>query len=555
MGEGKWIKTYVNSYDDTPSKMIDARDDRDVIHYIRGRLNALAGKVNRNGELYMTETKPYTIKTLAIEFNRDFEVVKEAVKVLKSLEVIEITEDRVLKISDWEIDQNIEGLERIRKQTSERVARHRAAKKANEYNKLVEEEKTPELPKRSKEDSKGNYEGSKQKLIQDQGCLDKENMSDAQLDCIDELNYGCDNNVESNASCNGEELNNIEDNIINNNNSENEVHYINEIRDLSSVIDNIDSNNQMLSKDKAENTNDNDSKCNVTVTQQNKRRGKRRSKKKDKKESKKKENNSLIEFSCDSNEFEISDDNVEDLFCESFISEDSGFEDYMKNDDDADSNVTIFFDVSENYDNNERVVNDFDTSESDEINEQYVTSFKITGISCSEEEQSIKCLEFYNYNVKSDNGKEVDRFEGFYDVNNSEGSVSGFKTSDSAYKSEESAKLLFKYCNTVSENFPENITLNSLKYAINTYTEKYVKMAIDKSMEAGKFNMAYINGILKNWKREGYPNEDSKGESINGTNSYGKGNIQDTGKFEGFKPKEPRKLTEEERKSAEKNLI
>ena len=131
MGEVKWIKTYVNSYDDTPSKMIDAYNVRDVIHYIRGRLNALAGKVNRNGELYMTETKPYTIKTLAIEFNRDFEVVKEAVKVLKSLEVIEITEDRVLKISDWEIDQNIEGLERIRKQTSERVARHRAAKKAN----------------------------------------------------------------------------------------------------------------------------------------------------------------------------------------------------------------------------------------------------------------------------------------------------------------------------------------------------------------------------------------------------------------------------------------
>ena len=88
MGEGKWIKTYVNSYDDTPSKMIDARDDRDVIHYIRGRLNALAGKVNRNGELYMTETKPYTIKTLAIEFNRDFEVVKEAVKVLKSLKLL-----------------------------------------------------------------------------------------------------------------------------------------------------------------------------------------------------------------------------------------------------------------------------------------------------------------------------------------------------------------------------------------------------------------------------------------------------------------------------------
>ncbi len=547
MGEGKWIKTYVNSYDDTPSKMIDARDDRDVIHYIRGRLNALAGKVNRNGELYMTETKPYTIKTLAIEFNRDFEVVKEAVKVLKSLEVIEITEDRVLKISDWEIDQNIEGLERIRKQTSERVARHRAAKKANEYNKLVEEEKKPELPKRSKEDSKGNYEGSKQKLIQDQGCLDEEDTLDDQLDCIDELNYGCDNNVESNASCNGEELNNIEDNIINNNNSENEVHYINEIRDLSSVIDNIDSNNQMLSKDKAENTNDNDSKCNVTVTQQNKRRGKKRSKKKDKRESKKKENSSLIEFSCDSNNFEISDDNGEDLFCESFVSEESGFGDEI-----GDDNNTIFFDVSE----------------SDKPDEQSVTCFEMKGaISCKE--QSIKSIEIYNSrdeigqevnsfevsHVRNSNRQTVNSFEVSYAGHNSEEPVSSFKTFDSEYKSEESAKILLKYCNDIVTCIPENITLNALTYAINTHTERYVKMAIDKSMEAGKFNMAYINGILKNWKREGYPNEDSRGESINGTNSYGKGNIQDTGKFEGFKPKEPRKLTEEERKSAEKNLI
>ena len=547
MGEGKWIKTYVNTYDDTPSKMIDARDDRDVIHYIRGRLNALAGKVNRNGELYMTETKPYTIKTLAIEFNRDFEIVKEAVKVLKSLEVIEITEDRVLKISDWEIDQNIEGLERIRKQTSERVARHRAAKKANEYNKLVEEEKKPELPKRSKEDSKGNYEGSKQKLIQDQGCLDEEDTLDDQLDCIDELNYGCDNNVESNASCNGEELNNIEDNIINNNNSENEVHYINEIRDLSSVIDNIDSNNQMLSKDKAENTNDNDSKCNVTVTQQNKRRGKKRSKKKDKRESKKKENNSLIEFSCDSNNFEISDDNGEDLFCESFVSEESGFGDEI-----GDDNNTIFFDVSE----------------SDKPDEQSVTCFEMKGaISCKE--QSIKSIEIYNSrdeigqevnsfevsHVRNSNRQTVNSFEVSYAGHNSEEPVSSFKTFDSEYKSEESAKILLKYCNDIVTCIPENITLNALTYAINTHTERYVKMAIDKSMEAGKFNMAYINGILKNWKREGYPNEDSRGESINGTNSYGKGNIQDTGKFEGFKPKEPRKLTEEERKSAEKNLI
>lgn len=303
----------------------------------------------------------------------------------------------------------------------------------------------------------------------------------------------------------------------------------------------------MLSKDKAENTNDNDSKCNVTVTQQNKRRGKKRSKKKDKRESKKKENSSLIEFSCDSNNFEISDDNGEDLFCESFVSEESGFGDEI-----GDDNNTIFFDVSE----------------SDKPDEQSVTCFEMKGaISCKE--QSIKSIEIYNSrdeigqevnsfevsHVRNSNRQTVNSFEVSYAGHNSEEPVSSFKTFDSEYKSEESAKILLKYCNDIVTCIPENITLNALTYAINTHTERYVKMAIDKSMEAGKFNMAYINGILKNWKREGYPNEDSRGESINGTNSYGKGNIQDTGKFEGFKPKEPRKLTEEERKSAEKNLI
>ena len=105
-----------------------------------------------------------------------------------------------------------------------------------------------------------------------------------------------------------------------------------------------------------------------------------------------------------------------------------------------------------------------------------------------------------------------------------------------------------------------------------------MKQAIDKAIECGKVNMAYINGILKNWKREGYPcsletdfNGDSKHsrvygkgknnciESIGGK-SYGKrgtskGSGNGSGGFEGVKPREPRKLTEDKRKEYERNVV
>ena len=517
MGEGKWIKTYVNSYDDTPSKMIDAREDRDIIHYIRGRINALAGKVNRNGELYMTETKPYTIKTLAIEFNRDFEAVKEAIKVLKNLEVIEVTEDRVFKISDWEMEQNVEGLERIRRQTSERVAKHRAAKKLQEGNNKQEESSGKnEDEKKKPENGADNDEHVneiKEEVPENYGGLNNGNNQEGGQELI-EIQEGLNkkNNIDNDDDINkfNKKDKGLEKRIINN------VELNDEINNKNEVTNNSESNNEINNKinNNTEMTESNNLNCNVTVTKQNKRRGKKRSKKKDKKESKKKENNSLIEFSCDNNDFEINDDNGEDLFSESFVTEDSCFDDYID-----DGDTTTFFDVSAN----------------DKPNEQAVTCFEMNDVNTYKEEST---KSFEAFNVKSSNEQSVDSFE----------------VSDYADKTEESAKSLFKYCED-TKSIPGNITISALKYAIDTHTEKYVKMAIDKSIEAGKFNMAYINGILKNWKIEGYPRDEYGGGSINGTNSYGKSTSEYTSKFEGFKPKEPRKLTEREREIAEKNLI
>ena len=94
----------------------------------------------------------------------------------------------------------------------------------------------------------------------------------------------------------------------------------------------------------------------------------------------------------------------------------------------------------------------------------------------------------------------------------------------------------------------------SIALSIDMHGEKFVKMAINKALELNKTDMPYINGILKNWRREGYPKDDEEVKK-NGTRSTGKSNAADKNEFTGFKPKESRKLTEEQRKRAEANLI
>lgn len=97
------------------------------------------------------------------------------------------------------------------------------------------------------------------------------------------------------------------------------------------------------------------------------------------------------------------------------------------------------------------------------------------------------------------------------------------------------------------------LNFGSLKLAIEMHGEKPVKMAINRALEVNKHDMAYINGILKNWRREGYPKEG--GEIINGNRRSGENNSANKNEFTGFKAKKPRNLTAGERKGAEENLI
>jgi predicted phage replisome organizer len=107
MRERKYVKLRVDMYEDTKFKIIDMKPERDVIHYIWNRLVLLAGKVNLEGELFLSKNISYTIETLAIEFNREVSQIKLALETFIELQMVEFTEENIYKVKNFAKHQNI----------------------------------------------------------------------------------------------------------------------------------------------------------------------------------------------------------------------------------------------------------------------------------------------------------------------------------------------------------------------------------------------------------------------------------------------------------------
>jgi DnaD/phage-associated family protein len=95
------------------------------------------------------------------------------------------------------------------------------------------------------------------------------------------------------------------------------------------------------------------------------------------------------------------------------------------------------------------------------------------------------------------------------------------------------------------------LNLPAVKIAILQYGQENVRKAFNAALEKGKLNMSYVNGILRVWERQG----DLEGGESNANRSSFKNNGTGTNEFTGFKPQEPRSLTDEERKEIEDELI
>lgn len=445
MGDAKWVKVEVNMFDDTKLKIIDKMPDRDSIQYMWTRFIVLGGKINYGGYFYLTDGIPYTIKTFAIEFNRSIEEVKNAIKVLKKLEMIEFTEDKVFKIKNWDKHQNVEGLERLRNENNRRVAKHRAKKKEDKFrneeeanNNVIEIDDNNKTIENNIEEI--NYKGGNDKVNQVE--KDKENTSigneevlDAEENIVENINKNKE--VKTKEKYNGANLGQASEKDNNSNDNSNV-----KSNDGSNVIDS--KNNNVKSNDESnvigsDNTNAN---CNVTG-----------------------------------------------------------------NADNSNCNITVMEQKKKEINNKKKIKRES------------------------------------NMNFKEENKAIADEPSNSYDGNKASGTQS---------VNSKALEILMHYEKLTG--IPGVFNLGSIALAIDMHGEKFVKMAINKALELNKKDMPYINGILKNWRREGYPKDDVEVKK-DGSRCIGKNNATDKNEFTGFKPKESRKLTEEQRKRAEENLI
>ncbi len=151
MRERKYVKFRVDMYEDTKFKIIDRMINRDLIHYVWNRVVVLAGKVNQEGELYMSKNIPYTVETLSIEFNREISEVKAALEVLMNLEMIEIVDNNIYKVKNFVKHQNIKV-----KEKNEIVKKDSEAKKSEniemDKNKSIEVSTKNVIPIKEKEE-------------------------------------------------------------------------------------------------------------------------------------------------------------------------------------------------------------------------------------------------------------------------------------------------------------------------------------------------------------------------------------------------------------------
>jgi predicted phage replisome organizer len=129
LADVKWIKITVNMFDDEKIRIIESMPDADAILVIWIKLLTLAGKTNTNGFIFLSENIPYTDEMLSTIFSRPLNTVRLALQTFKQFGMIDYDEKNFLYLVNWNKHQNVEGLEKIREQTRQRVAKHREKQK------------------------------------------------------------------------------------------------------------------------------------------------------------------------------------------------------------------------------------------------------------------------------------------------------------------------------------------------------------------------------------------------------------------------------------------
>lgn len=119
MSEVQWIKFYVNILTNPKIKRIRRMPGGDTIALIWAYLLAQAGDSNKDGAIYFTDEIPYSADEFAVQYDFELDTTRLAVKTFEKFGMIGVF-DGIIYIKNWEKYQSIDGLDKIRKQNSER---------------------------------------------------------------------------------------------------------------------------------------------------------------------------------------------------------------------------------------------------------------------------------------------------------------------------------------------------------------------------------------------------------------------------------------------------
>lgn len=128
MSDIKWIKVSVDMFEDSKIEFIRSLPEGDAIIVTWIQMLSIAGQSNMGGYLMVAEGIPYTEQLLSNKLRRQPVLLQFALETLTRLKMIDI-EDGPFHISKWEKHQNVEGMEKVRLQTNERVKKHRLKEK------------------------------------------------------------------------------------------------------------------------------------------------------------------------------------------------------------------------------------------------------------------------------------------------------------------------------------------------------------------------------------------------------------------------------------------
>lgn len=130
MAEVKWIKLSTTIFDDEKIRLIEDLPQGEAFLVLWLKLLCLAGRKNAGGEIFVTESVPFTEEMLAGLWHCKTVLVRSALKTFTQLEMIEINEQQKILVRNWSKHQNVPSLDLIGRREKDRQRKQKSRQKS-----------------------------------------------------------------------------------------------------------------------------------------------------------------------------------------------------------------------------------------------------------------------------------------------------------------------------------------------------------------------------------------------------------------------------------------